>query len=156
MKRVRELAGLLLVFSGVACASQASAPDVFPPGSEPLPWKDAMKVHELLYLDTEHALRLAHDRRRLSRDQSGSATSLPTSPLADDQPQVQAIYGVGSQLYAQILHRGQSMIFAKGLLRPVGASAGQGSYRLLGITGRCVRLKVEQTEHTLCVQQERG
>lgn len=156
MKRVRELAGLLLAFSGVAYASQASVPDPFLPGSEPLPWKDGMKVHELLYLDTEQALRLAHERQRLSRAQSGSTKSLPASPLADDQPQVQAIYGVGSQLYAQVLHRGQSMIFAKGLPRPVGASADQGSYRLLGITGRCVRLKVEQTEHTLCVQQERG
>jgi hypothetical protein len=154
MRRARKC--VALVFFVSSAASPTGVVTAFPPESEPLPWKDAMKVHELLHLDTAEAIRLAHDRQRLMARQQERSDLSPLPQLAHDVLSLQAIYGVGKHLYAEVVHRGRTMVFAKGLVQPIGVSDGNAVYRLEGIAGRCVRLEVDGAGHTLCLPHKKG
>lgn len=156
MRRTRKCVALVLFVSSAALASPTGVATAFPPEAEPLPWKDAMKVHELLYLDTAEAIQLARDRQRLMARQPVRTDLSPPPQHAHDTPSLQAIYGVGKHLYAEVAHRGRTMVFAKGLVQPIGAPDGNAVYRLAGITGRCVRLEVDGAGHTLCLPHKKG
>lgn len=150
---VVRLCGLMLL---IACGWAAGTEQ--PPGAEPLPWKDGMKVHELLYLDTQLALQLAREKQRVAG--GGKLSAAPgavASASPDPELHLIAIYGVGTKLLAEVRHAGKSVVYMNGRSKALGSQEGDtATYRLSGISGRCVRLEREGQGNTLCLPLPSG
>lgn len=114
------------------------------------PEGDGMSVRELMRLETRLALRQARQRA-----QAAEAHGAPTSATAssDLDLELQAIYGVGGKLLAQVRHNGRTLVYLRGSPLPVGVkdTVGNPVFRLVGLSGTCVELAREAVSHTLCL-----
>ncbi|HEU0230572.1 MAG TPA: hypothetical protein VFR20_08365 [Burkholderiaceae bacterium] len=109
-----------------------------------------MLVRELMRLETRLALRQARQRAQAA-ETHGTPTSAATS--SDLDLELQAIYGVGNKLLAQVRHNERTLIYLRGSALPVGVkdAAGNQAFRLVGLSGTCVQLAREAVSHTLCL-----
>ena len=103
---------------------------------------DQMLVRELMRLDAEQAaLRL----RKGTSSAAGGTVMTPTPQLRGDsgqlRPKLQAIYGVGQRLLAEVSWQGQSYIYLKGQALPAGRKADASTLRLKSISARCIALQ---------------
>ena len=74
--------------------------------------------------------------------------------LATTQPQalaLNALYGVGQRLMAEVHFNGQDYMYLNGQPWPIGAHS-QHQLRLITISGSCVKLAYKDQPHTLCAQ----
>lgn len=76
-----------------------------------------------------------------------------TPPPAPPAPEVEAIYGVGSQLTAVVAYNGQQYEFRAGNQYALGHSRGP---KLKSINGRCVSLALPDGAKTACYRQDRN
>ena len=93
-------------------------------------------------LDAEQAaLRL----RKGTSSAAGDTVMTPTPQLRGDsgqlRPKLQAIYGVGQRLLAEVSWQGQSYIYLKGQALPAGRKADASTLRLKSISARCIALQ---------------
>jgi hypothetical protein len=127
--------------------SQTDISESLAPSVPPAPASQI--VGEMLQLDAQRAL--ASEREKLAR--SGLLLSPPASLVANSAvshpdsapqtsstlPSLQAIYGMGNILHADVLIQGKAVTFRNGRSAPVrGDAAG---YRLASISGGCVKLR---------------
>jgi hypothetical protein len=155
MKKRRSGCSLAMLSTAVCLAlvlSRLASADTALPGAEPLPWKDAMKVHELLFLDTEQALLLAREKQRAIQKREPALAGAVTAS-SGIEPELVAIYGVGKKLLAEVRSQGRSLVYINGKPQPVGTQQGTQTqaYELKGISGRCVRLERDGKGLTLCL-----
>ncbi|MCD0501899.1 hypothetical protein [Bordetella petrii] len=119
-------------------------------------WAEGDTVRELLRVDAEAArgqpgLRQASDwigpRSQAPADRGASASRMP------DRIDVQAIYGFGKTLHADVLINGRLASYRSGRAAPMqhGTVASDEQYSLLGIDVPCVRLRKAGEPHTACL-----
>lgn len=142
-------AGAVLVsaLSSVAWADPQSGSLPLPPASQAASVQnellgDQMLVRELMRLDAEQAaLRL----RKGTSSAAGGAVMTPMPQVrggsGQPRPKLQAIYGVGQRLLAEVSWQGQSYIYLKGQTLPAGRKADASTLRLKSISARCIALQ---------------
>lgn len=129
--------------------SQTATSESLAPSIPPAPASQI--VGEMLHLDAQRAL--ASEREKLAR--SGLLLSAPSSlvantapsnpdspsPTSNTLPSLQAIYGMGNVLHADVLIQGKAVTFRNGRGTPIrGDAAG---YRLKSISGGCIKLQAD-------------
>lgn len=131
------------------------------PGQAPLSsaepaeaWAEGDTVRELLRVDAEAAR--GQRGLRQAADWIGPpspAAHAGTSSRMPDRIDVQAIYGLGKALHADVLINGRLASFRSGRATPIqhGAAASDEPYSLLGIDVPCVRLRKAGEPHTACL-----
>ena len=161
-QNVRVVAAVLLVALGAvspSCAAAERSSDRVSPfqGHTPVGagndlLGDQLLVRELMRLDAEQAAQ----RLRKGVSSSGAAV-LPvaaesaTVAAAQQRPVLQAIYGVGQRLVAEVLWQGQSYIYLKGQSLPAGRKADAVTLRLKSISARCIALQGPERLFELCL-----
>ena len=111
--------------------------------------QDQIAVRELMQLEIEQALQ----RQRKSAAGAGPAQSGAGARARQEPgaPRLQAIYGVGQRLLAEVLWKGSSYIYLNGQLQPAGRKSETDVPRLKSISERCVTLQGSGRVFELCL-----
>ena len=150
------LVALALIMTSALAAAPASASLISPSDdiatSDELT-REQMSVRELMRLDTALALSLAHSK--LKAQPPKRAQSYPDSRAvlpAATTPRLQAIYGVGKKLMAEVMIGSRPYVYMHGMPLPVGGRNEQSVYRSRGIDGRCIALERDEERLSLCLE----
>ena len=114
-------------------------------------------VEELMRLDAQAALRLARRNQYEGPQTSVLPSSVASQPIEADQmktqavPVVQAIYGIGRALTAEV-QLGQDLHILEQKIKPA-ARQGRGTIELEKIEPPCVHLKKDNRIEVLCLKQ---
>lgn len=87
---------------------------------------------------------------------------LASNPIKETRPLVlsndvldklvlNAMYGVGQNVLAEVNFNGSTYLYLRGQVWPIGDEAGKSQLRLLSMSSRCVRLAHKEQQHNLCV-----
>ncbi len=145
---------LLALFTTVFCSFAWAAPpsDSTPPVVQNDLLGDQMLVRELMRLDAEQA---AQRLRKGVSPSSPGIVPVPAGPArgvaSQQRPSLQAIYGVGQRLLAEVTWQGQSYVYLKGQALPPGRKADASTLRLKSISARCVALQGPDRLFELCL-----
>lgn len=113
--------------------------------------QDQMSVRELIRLDTEQALSQARDRAG-TKPLISDRPSRVSRAMAGE-PRLNAIYGVGPNLMAEVVLDQNTYLYRQGQALPVGVAAGEDVYVLQHISSSCIDLKRSSASHHLCLRQ---
>jgi hypothetical protein len=148
---------LALAVIAVAAAAVAHAnadepsPSRVPPGAVQAPgWPDTDTVKELLRRETRAAL-AAQERRHGSSSPSSRADPPSQAQPPADRIDLNAIYGVGNKLHAEVLMNGRRLHYRHGRKWPDEAPDGDGVYALRAVEGHCVRLDDAGSGRRICL-----
>jgi len=111
---------------------------------------DQISVRELMRLDTEHALTLARERAGVKQPAASPAKRIPRSMVGE--PRLNAIYGVGRNLMAEVVLDHVIYLYRKGQALPIGVAPGNDVYLLTRISSSCVNLERPDASHKLCMK----
>ena len=114
---------------------------------------DQVSVRELMRLDTELALTLARGRSSAKQVDASAAKRVPRSMAGE--PRLNAIYGVGRNLMAEVVLDHVTYLYRQGLALPVGVAPGNDVYLLTRISSSCVSLERSDASHELCMKTTR-
>jgi hypothetical protein len=167
MKRTRVcrvIVGLSFALTAQTClASMVVAPpdlSAIATRQTAVEWPESTTVQELLRLDTEAALRLASLQRGASRPSVfGTVLHAKGASLAaavqHDRLQVKAIYGVGTQLAADVEINGTLHHYRneRGVLADIASNS---RYLLVSIDGHCIRMKKAGKMRRVCLPARLG
>lgn len=111
--------------------------------------QEQVSVRELMLLDTQRALKNARNstsenpllNQRVNRVERSMSTEL----------QLVAIYGVGTQLMAEVVSDQNVYLYRHGQALPVGVAPGDDVYMLSTISVSCVELSRSDSSHRLCL-----
>lgn len=68
-----------------------------------------------------------------------------------DNLALNAMYGVGQNVLAEINFNGSTYLYLRGQVWPIGDETGKSQLRLLSMSSRCVLLAHKEQQHNLCV-----
>jgi hypothetical protein len=131
----------------LADPTAAATAAVAPPSDPVAPLSDRTTVEELLRLDTQFAINAA--RRKVFGVKEGDLSALALA----SHPTVQAIYGTGRTLTAEVLIDGRVHTF-KSASRKSTAGTVSG-YALERIAPPCIYLTKEQNQEVFCMDVTR-
>ena len=137
---------LVLGMLGVLLVVMANQARAVPSQADALELEQ-MSVRELMRLDS--ALALSQTRSKLQGAKNPSVEYLPTD---EERPRVQAIYGVGRKLAAEVRIGSATYVYMRGQPFPVGQRvADESGFVLRDINSTCVRLQRKSQELNLCL-----
>lgn len=112
-------------------------------------------VHELMRQETE---KLLQQRRQQSSDAATQGPQLGSELNAEQclfgcqhDTELLSLYGVGTDIYVQLRHAGQTYLFVPGQHRPLGHAGDSAELMIEQISGRCVRLLVADKKTQQCL-----
>ncbi|MCX5592644.1 hypothetical protein [Alcaligenes endophyticus] len=107
----------------------------------------SVQVHELLRLETEHAL------KRYKQDKAQQGGVVVEASLPQQQPpQLVAIYGQGAHLLAEVRYRQQSLLFKQGHAAAIGRHQADAELRLQRLDSHCGQFVYQQEPLQLCME----
>lgn len=117
---------------------------------------DQISVRELMRLETAIALEAARSRQKQHLRAEKAAVGFPVqaagvAAVSASGPRLLAIYGVGKNLWAEVLIRQVPVLYRQGHPAPVGIKLSDAVFRLKGITPRCVELESAGGAEQLCL-----
>ena len=147
--------------AATAATAQSARAPATPAATRVMPdaadWAEGDTVRDLLRADAQVAramspLQQAADWLPTAMHARGAPSHVRT-PDAMDHIDVQAIYGVGKALHADISVNGRLARYRAGRAMPLESSGPPGGepYALLGIDAPCVRLRKAGEPHTACL-----
>lgn len=98
----------------------------------------------------------------LMQQEEQRLTSLSSAAIKDIRPlnvthdaldslTLNAMYGVGQNVLAEVNFNGRTYLYLRGQVWPIGDETGQTQLRLLSMSKRCVLLAHKEQQHHLCV-----
>jgi len=125
----------------------------------PTDWEHTQQaVHELMHQETE---RLLQQRRQQSSEgpqsgpeQGSQLSSAQTTECLFDcshDTELLSLYGVGTDIYVQLRYAGQNYLFVPGQSRPLGPIDDAAGLTLQQVSGRCIKLQIDEKEIQQCL-----
>ncbi|HLR29160.1 MAG TPA: hypothetical protein VK082_01120 [Paenalcaligenes sp.] len=137
-----------------ACALAGGVNDVL------ADWEHTQQaVHELMHQETEKLLQQRR-QRSFERSQSASEQGAQLSSAQTTEQclfdclhdtELLSLYGVGTDVYVQLRHDGQTYLFVPGQHQPLGHVDDSIELTLDQISGRCVKLQIAEKEIQQCL-----
>lgn len=97
---------------------------------------------------------IAAETQQLQTASTAKATPIKAQKsVVDGEPDVvlHAVYGVGQRLVAEVAFRGESYLYLRGQVWPLGDPQGRSQLRLLELSSRCVRLAHKEQHFDACI-----
>ncbi len=113
---------------------------------------DGQTVHELMRLEMDQALRQARRASTAGMHNSDVPTDVHARPMtAKNSPRLEAIYGVGDRLRAEVRSNGQVFHYRRGQSWPIGIVNKKHAFVLDTMSAGCLTLSRDNKQHTLCL-----
>lgn len=122
---------------------------------------EQQSVRELMRLESALALRAARERLNAAQADENKPGLMSGGRRIEisssaDEPELRAIYGVGTRMLAEVRHAGRLWVYLAGRPFPVGATSGTSLYLLQDIRDGCVSLARGNTRRVLCLNGRSG